>query len=93
MKPGEHAIDDDLLGEAAVPAAQTPFAKRAKSISRIQLISIEPNAGANTKSRSHFLGALLQIGTDQGHEHGTEGKSPCPRLLGQSAQVAAGAID
>jgi hypothetical protein len=57
------------------------------------VISIEPDASANTQLRSHFLGALLQIGADQGHEHGTEGKGPCPRLLGQSTQVAAGAID
>ena len=48
---------------------------------------------ANAKSRSHFLGALSQIGADQGHEHGTEGKGPCPRLLGQIAQIATGAID
>jgi len=39
------------------------------------------------------LGTLLQIGADQGHEHLTEGNGPCPHLLGQSAQVAAGAID
>src|SRR5271165_2527492 len=48
---------------------------------------------ANAESRSHFLGALSQIGADQGHEHRTEGKGPCPRLLGQIAQIAAGAID
>ena len=55
------------------------------------IISIEPDPGTNTQLRSHFLGALLQIGADQGHEHGTEGEGPCPRLLGQIAQVAAGA--
>src|SRR5271157_2772955 len=48
---------------------------------------------ANAKSGSHFLGALSQIGADQGHQHRTEGKGPCPRLLGQIAQIAAGAID
>ena len=57
------------------------------------IISIEPDPGTNTQLRSHFLGALSQIGADQGHEHRTEGKGPCPRLLGQIAQVAAGAID
>jgi len=48
---------------------------------------------ANAKSRSHFLGALSQFGADQGHQHRTEGKGPCPRLLGQIAQIATGAID
>jgi len=57
------------------------------------IMLIEPAPGANTQLRSHFLGALLQIGADQGHEHGTEGEGPCPRLLGQIAQVAAGTID
>ncbi len=57
------------------------------------IISIEPDPGTNMQLRSHFLGALPQIGADQGHEHWTEGKGPCPRLLGQIAQIAAGAID
>jgi len=47
------------------------------------IISIEPDPGTNMQLRSHFLGALPQIGADQGHEHWTEGKGPCPRLLGQ----------
>ena len=46
-----------------------------------------PTAPARMKSRSHFLGALSQIGADQGHEHRTEGKGLCPRLLGQIAQI------
>jgi hypothetical protein len=51
------------------------------------MISIEPDPGANMKSRPHFLGALPQIGADQRHEHRTKGKGPCPRLLGQIAQI------
>src|SRR5208283_4965564 len=51
------------------------------------IISIEPDPGTNMQLRSHFLGALPQIGADQGHEHWTEGKGPCPRLLGQIAQI------
>ena len=54
------------------------------------IISIEPDPGTNTQSRSHFLGALSQIGADQGHEHRTQGKGPCPCLLGQITQIAAG---
>jgi len=57
------------------------------------IISIKPDPGANPQLRSHFLGALSQIGADQGHEHRTEGKGSCPRLLGQIAQIAACAID
>ena len=51
------------------------------------MISIEPDPGANMKSRPHFLGALPQIGANQRHEHRTKGKGPCPRLLGQIAQI------
>ena len=40
-----------------------------------------------------FSEPFRMIGADQGHEHGTEGKGPCPRLLGQIAQIAAGAVD
>ena len=51
------------------------------------MISIEPDPGANMKLRPHFLGALPQIGANQRHEHRTKGKGPCPRLLGQIAQI------
>jgi hypothetical protein len=57
------------------------------------MISIEPDPGATTKLRSHFLRALPQIGANQGHEHRAEGKGPSPRLLGQITQIAAGALD
>ena len=51
------------------------------------MISIEPDPGANMKLRPHLLGALPQIGANQRHEHRTKGKGPCPRLLGQIAQI------
>ena len=52
------------------------------------------HAPARTRNNARiFFGTLPQIGADQRNEHGTEGKGPRPRLLGQIAQIAAGAID